>query len=83
MTTTVDAIYEQGVLRPAQPIALPEGARVQVIVIAGRTGAAAPSPAEILAEIAALPVGGPADGFAGRDHDRLLYGGREGRRSPP
>ena len=32
MTTTVEAIYEGGVLRPLQPLALPEHARVHVSV---------------------------------------------------
>ena len=30
--------------------------------------------AEILAEIAALPLEGKTDEFSGRDHDRVLYG---------
>ncbi len=32
MTTTVEAIYEGGVLRPLQPLALPEHAHVHVSV---------------------------------------------------
>jgi predicted DNA-binding antitoxin AbrB/MazE fold protein len=32
MTITVDAIYEQGVLRPVQPLALAERERVRVTV---------------------------------------------------
>jgi hypothetical protein len=32
---------------------------------------------ELRREMASLPVANPADGFSGRDHDRLLYG--EGR----
>ncbi len=33
MTTTITAIYEQGVLRPLTPLALPERAQVQVQII--------------------------------------------------
>jgi hypothetical protein len=33
------------------------------------------SPAEILAEIAALPMEN-SEGFSGRDHDQILYGER-------
>lgn len=33
MTTTVAAIYEQGVLRLIQPLSLVEGTRVEIIVI--------------------------------------------------
>ena len=32
MTLTTDAIYENGVLRPVTPLALPEHARVQILV---------------------------------------------------
>lgn len=32
------------------------------------------TPAEILAEIAALTMEGKQDGFSGRDHDKVLYG---------
>lgn len=32
MTTAVEAIYEAGLLRPLQPLALPEHARVRVSV---------------------------------------------------
>lgn len=32
MTITVDAVYENGILRPAQPIPLEEGAGVRVTV---------------------------------------------------
>lgn len=31
-------------------------------------------PAELLAEIAALPIEGKTDKFSGRDHDKILYG---------
>ena len=55
---TITAIYEQGVLRLTQPIDLPEGTEVQVVIIANETnGANAPkgNAASILAAIAALP----------------------------
>jgi hypothetical protein len=32
------------------------------------------TPAQILAEIAALTIEGKQDGFSGRDHDKVLYG---------
>jgi predicted DNA-binding antitoxin AbrB/MazE fold protein len=32
MTTTVEAIYENGVLKPAAPLALPERARVHLTI---------------------------------------------------
>ena len=32
------------------------------------------TPAELLAELAALPLEGKTDKFSGRDHDKVLYG---------
>jgi predicted DNA-binding antitoxin AbrB/MazE fold protein len=72
---TVPAIYERGVLRLQEPIDLPDGTRVEVIVVSER-GADARTPAAILAEIAALPIEGKGS-FSGRDHDRILYGGQD------
>jgi predicted DNA-binding antitoxin AbrB/MazE fold protein len=74
MMKEIEAIYERGVLRPLEPLELPEGARLDIIVVsrdkAGQNGAAA---ASILAEIAALPVEGASGSFSGRDHDSVLY----------
>jgi predicted DNA-binding antitoxin AbrB/MazE fold protein len=74
MTTRCTAIYERGVLRLTEPVSIPEGDRVEVIIVSG-SGAAGPggqarSPAEILAEIAALPTTG-GDPATSRDHDRV------------
>lgn len=33
MTKGIEAVYEQGVIRPLQPLELPEGARTDLIVI--------------------------------------------------
>ena len=52
---TITAIYEQGVLRLTQPIELPEGAEVQVVIITNDTNAPKGNAASILAAIAALP----------------------------
>jgi len=55
---TITAIYEQGVLRLTQPIDLPEGTEVQVVIIANETNevnAPKGNAASILAAIAALP----------------------------
>jgi predicted DNA-binding antitoxin AbrB/MazE fold protein len=35
MTTVVDAVYEQGWLKPLKPLLLPEHARVQLMLTAG------------------------------------------------
>ena len=73
MTKEIEAIYEQGMIRPLQPLELPEGARLDLIVITHEQPKTNGNAAEILAEIAALPLEGSNDSFAGRDHDSILY----------
>ena len=73
MTTTIEAVYENGVLRPLTPLAFPEGQRVHVSV-ASDEAAQGQNAASILAEIAALPVEGSGDPFTSRCHDQVLYG---------
>ena len=58
MTKEIEAIYEQGIIRPLQPLELPEGARLDLIVITHEEPKANGNVAEILAEIAALPLEG-------------------------
>lgn len=73
MTVHFTAIVENGVLRPTQPIALPEGARVEVTVESAPPEPEARAAAEILSAIAALPIEGGGDPHTGRDHDKYLY----------
>ena len=73
MNLMVEAIYEDGVLKPTQAIALPEGTHVSVVITPTETASAAEIPAEILAEIAALPMASNNQGFSKRDHDSVLY----------
>jgi predicted DNA-binding antitoxin AbrB/MazE fold protein len=74
MTKQIEAVYEKGVLRPLEPIQLPEGAHLDVIVITrDRQPHTGQSPAEILSKIAALPLEGASDEFSGKDHDSILY----------
>ena len=79
MKTTVEAIYEHGSLRLLGPISLPEGARVQVLVLADDGSSDGGTPAEILTQIAALPLEVEGDTFSGRDHDQILYGAEQPR----
>lgn len=76
MSITFEAVFENGVLRPLEPIALEEGARVEVAVIESPFPLATESAAEILSRIAALPVEGGGDPETARRHDRILYGER-------
>jgi predicted DNA-binding antitoxin AbrB/MazE fold protein len=81
MTTTVDAIYENGIFRPTEPVSAPEGTRAMVIVPLTETSepttdefAEGRTPYEILMEIASLPGPAHTDTFSGADHDSVLYG---------
>ncbi len=73
MTKGIEAIYEHGVIRPLQPLELPEGARLDLIVVTHEQHKPNGITAEILAEIATLPLEGSTDAFAGREHDSVLY----------
>jgi len=69
MATKVNAIYTNGVFRPATPVPVADGTEVELIVKLGdRTPLA-----DLLGEIARLPAEGPQDGFSGADHDTVLY----------
>ncbi len=70
MGQTISAVYENGTLILDKPLAVSEGVKVQVIVLTPQEK----TPAEILAELAELPIEGKTDEFSGRDHDKILYG---------
>lgn len=72
MVTTIEAVYEGGVLRPLKPLALGEGSRVAVVIIDESERGA--SLEESLDRIASMPIQGHSDPFSGEDHDRVLYG---------
>ena len=67
------AVFEAGRLRPTTPLALAEGAEVEVVIIPKEAACQAQSAAAVLAEIAALPMEPGGRDFAGRDHDKILY----------
>ncbi|MBV8858377.1 MAG: antitoxin family protein [Acidobacteria bacterium] len=73
MTKQVEAVYEQGRLRPLEPLELPEGARLRVVLITEEAPGGRRAPAEVMSEIAALPLEGPAEPFSGREHDSVIY----------
>ena len=74
MSRTISAVYENGTLILDEPLAVSEGVKVEIIVLPLRNEKQKKSPAELLAEIAALPIEGKTDKFSGRDHDKILYG---------
>jgi predicted DNA-binding antitoxin AbrB/MazE fold protein len=73
MTKQVEAVYEQGRLRPLEPLELPEGARLRVILLTSDAADEPMTPANVLSEIAALPLEGTAEPFSGSEHDSVLY----------
>jgi predicted DNA-binding antitoxin AbrB/MazE fold protein len=73
MTKEIEAIYEHGIIRPVKPLELPEGSRLDVIVMMHEKPRTNGNAASILAEIAALPLEGASDTFSGREHDSILY----------
>lgn len=73
MNKEIEAVYERGVIRPLQPLELPEGARLDLIVITNEEDKDNGNAAKILAEIAALPLESSNDDFSGREHDTILY----------
>ncbi|MGI8640415.1 MAG: antitoxin AF2212-like protein [Pyrinomonadaceae bacterium] len=74
MSQTISAVYENGTLILDKPLAVSEGVKVQVIILTPQDEEQDKTPAEILAELAALPIEGKTDKFSGRDHDKVLYG---------
>ncbi|TWT74689.1 hypothetical protein Pla123a_35130 [Posidoniimonas polymericola] len=83
MDEQVDAIYENGILRPSTPLNLPEGAHVRVVIgratdEADATGES-PSPQSDLWQIAdETPQPADAQQWSSADHDELLYGDPDG-----
>ncbi len=74
MSQTISAVYENGTLILDEPLAVSEGVKVEIIVLPPKNSNSKKSPAELLAEIAALPTEGNGEKFSNRDHDRILYG---------
>jgi predicted DNA-binding antitoxin AbrB/MazE fold protein len=76
MTIPVHAVYEEGVLKPSTPVDLPDGARVDILILTALESGSRHSVADLLEEIADLPAGQqPNDHVShpARDHDRILY----------
>jgi predicted DNA-binding antitoxin AbrB/MazE fold protein len=78
MNKQIEAVYENGMFRPVKPINLRNGERLDLILI--RREPPQPSngdAAELLADIAALPLEGATDAFSGEQHDQILYPPRQ------
>ena len=65
MSTVVEAVYENGTMKLAEPVPLPEGTRVRLTVV----------PADEAYDPLAAVIGtceGPPDGA--QNHDKYIYG---------
>jgi predicted DNA-binding antitoxin AbrB/MazE fold protein len=81
MSQQIDAIYDNGVLKPLSPLSLPDKARVKLTVDMQSLPEAADKLADQKAallktwqEIDQLPQTRNNDGWSVRQHDELLYG---------
>jgi predicted DNA-binding antitoxin AbrB/MazE fold protein len=67
MTITVEATFEGGAFKPAQPVSLPEGTTVHLQV--------SPVDPEFDAMAAVIGIGeGPPEGDGAANHDKYIYG---------
>ncbi len=48
MSFAIDVVYDHGVLRPLEPLALPEGARIRAHLETGENGPSPPPPARMM-----------------------------------
>ncbi len=76
MTTSIEAVYEGGVFRPTQRIALTEGTHVEVLVPLTASARDPKAVAAKLAQIAAKTPLADQPETSSLDHDQVLYGGR-------
>ena len=87
MTATVEAIYEEeNILRLLSPLILKKVEKVEVTITSNllaemeRNAPDSRRAAEVMAEIAAMPMEPGGEEFTGTDHDRILYGSPGGAR---
>lgn len=88
-TPSFQAVYENGVLRPLEPLALPEHQVVSLTILpagmpiepldkAAEAARQADAWRELFAELDKIPDFPDPDGLTNRDHDQILYGKRPG-----
>lgn len=73
MSKHITAVYERGVIRPLEPVNLTEGEELEVVLLPRGHKTPRGNPAQLLADIARLPIEGASDEFSGADHDQVLY----------
>jgi predicted DNA-binding antitoxin AbrB/MazE fold protein len=76
MTDRIKAIFERGVFRPVDPVALEDGASVELSYERPKELKPPQPLVAAIEEIARMPLESQEDGFSGADHDQVLYGKR-------
>ncbi len=72
MSSVIHAIYENGIIRPFEPVNLENGEEVDVFLV--RKESYDPERTrKMLKEIAELPIEGDPEPFSGAHHDSILY----------
>jgi predicted DNA-binding antitoxin AbrB/MazE fold protein len=83
MSQQIDAIYDNGVLKPLVPLSLPDQTRVKLTVETSssepddKLAAQKAALRELWEKIDKLPQTRNNDGWSVRQHDELLYGGKK------
>jgi len=81
MTIDVDAVYEDGVLKPERPLALEEKTKVHVIIETSAPRAPVddddPTGWKAAREFIGMWKGGSEGENVGEEHDRYIYGRRK------
>ncbi len=77
MTTSVNAVYENGVFKPEEPVRLKERTRVHLVIESASSEVCADEGDttgwKAIDELIGFIKGGPREAI-GRDHDKYLYG---------
>jgi len=73
MTKTIAAIYEDGIFKPLQKVALPEHKRMRLVVLPEEDGELLELQKKELSSIIGIGVSGISD--VSRRHDQYLYEG--------
>ena len=72
MSSVIHAIYENGIIRPFDPVDLENGEEVDVFLVR-KESYDSERTRRLLKEIAELPIEGDPEPFSGVDHDEILY----------
>ena len=70
---SIPVVYEQGSLRPLEPVALPEGAHVQVLILDSPTEEDYAAMLNILDRIADMPLEGENNVAVSQEYEAILY----------